>query len=176
MSDLKAFRQVINAVESDNNPDAVHKTLKRGMHKGMAAQGEAGMMPNTLQLMAKRKVRDGVASELDKLIADTDPKAIPEILQSNPHKYDQYSNDMAADVLNKSEGMPVEAYLRYKHGQNLEDDSVAKLIKRKPKLVQRIQDKMSGLSSNPDPVLPELPIEPPPEDVLYSRIKKMMGK
>lgn len=173
MSDL---RKLIRAVESDNNPAAVHPTIKTGIQRGTHAMGAMGLMPNTAQMMARRKVRDGVASPLDQAIADADPKAIEEMLKDNPGKYDSYAQEALGDAARPSNGDPMDSYFRYNFGAQSDPDAIKQHMTDNPELMQRVEDKIreQHMSSEPDKYTDSLAI--PEKEVLYSKTRKMLGK
>lgn len=172
MPDLKAFKKLIKAVETDSNPEAKHRTLESGLHEGMAAQGEMGLMPNTAQLMARRKLRDGTATPLDQIIATAEPTAIPEILSGNPDKYSEYADAYAKESLDKSNMNPLEGYFRYNFGNQAEDADIKNAMRTNPELVKRVQERMP-LVSEPDTFVDKLPKIN--KEQLFSKIKKTVG-
>lgn len=174
MSDISSFKKLIQRMETGNSPDAIHPTMEEGMHEGMAAQGSMGVMPLTLQLAAKRKVRDGSGSELDKIIADADPTDIPALLQSNPHKYDEYASELAQRTLQESGGNPEQAYMRWNQGLNLGDNQIKQAIKTHPEMMSRLKENMGGLTSGPMELTDTLPKLN--KDVLFSKLRKSIGR
>jgi hypothetical protein len=138
MADKRTFKKLMSAIESDHNPEAEHKPVPGDMHKGTSAIGQYGMMPVTLQDIA-RQLSD--KTELDKLIQSADPTTVKEILQSNPQKYEQYSDVLAEKVLKKSQGDPQEAALKWRWGP-----STKKSIEDNPEYKKRVEEKIGRAS------------------------------
>lgn len=170
------YKKLFSAIESDNRMDATHPTMATGIQKGTKAIGELGIMPNTAQLMAKRKVRDGIATPLDEIIATANPKDIEELLASNPDKYQEYAKNAINDVKQRSKDDPMEDYFRYNFGPNKDSGALQGLIRSHPDLVQRVEDKIGEqhMTSEPDKYIDSLAI--PAKEQLFSKIKGMVGK
>lgn len=170
MSDKRAFKKLMSAIESDNNPNAVHKPVPGEMHKGTSAIGQYGMMPITIQDIARQLSEK---SELDKLIENANPNQVQEILQSNPQKYDQYSDLMAEKVLNKAGGDPMDAAMKWRWGP----DSQEKLADH-PEYKQRVNDKMNEVKRTEAPLfgipaMDELSDKNLDKDILYNKIRDL---
>lgn len=176
MADLKALKTLIDAMESSGGQDIDHRSIKSGIHRGTAAVGESGLMPETARLMAKRNIRDNKASELDKLIAATSVGGIPQILKDNLDKYQEYRDALIKQVNASSQGDPVDAYTRWLHGQAIGNDRLKTLQATHPGIEEKVNQRIeeNALSSQPDNYTDQF-LKDVPKEQLYSKIKQIIG-
>lgn len=172
MPNRKSFRKLISKLESSGGVDTDHRTLSSGMHKDTTAMGEYGLMPVTAQDLAKRD-KDPVGLILKGLA----PQLVKPVLEDNPQKYDELVNRMI-DRVQRHGGDPVDQYVRYNFGQNLNNAEVSQIKQDNPNFINKIERNMQGLSSEPDSFVDSIP-QPIEEPVLSSqprKLKRMLGK
>lgn len=161
----------MSAIESDHNPEAEHTPVPGEMHQGTSAIGQYGMMPVTIQDIA-RQIQN--KSELDKIVQEADPKQIEEILQSNPQKYEQYTDILADKVLKKAKGDPEEAALKWRWGPNTKQT-----LEDKPGYKQRVEEKLQEIVPSSEaplfgiPALDALSEQSLDKEVLYNKIRNL---
>lgn len=172
MSDLKAFKKLMMAVETDNNPNAKHREIASGMHAGTSAIGMSGLMPVTAQEMVKNKPKKDV---LDKVILKSNPELVTTILKDNPEKYQELVDKLSNKMLDNSDGDPVDAAIRWRWGQNKSDASVEKLREDKTAYVKRVNDKIAeqALSTQMPEFMDSIPKEKA-DPVLFSKLREKL--
>lgn len=112
--DLKRFKRIISQLESSGGKFTDHKPMKSGMHKNSTAIGEYGLMPLTIQDVAKMRVRKGVADDMDKRIASmsaSEVKAkVPDMVVEFSPEYEKYADTLAEHVLTRYKDPKLAAY------------------------------------------------------------------
>lgn len=173
MADRNAFLKLMRVLESSGGKNTNHRTMEGGMHKGQAAIGEYGMMPNTVKEMAGRRMAAGDATELDKMLVEADPNSIKAILAQNPDKYKQYSEQLADHVLDKSGGDPAAAASGWLYGHNMSKDKMDQALVGDPEYQDRIERAIAeqGLSSQPIDLIDSL--KTTPKEQMYSSPTKL---
>lgn len=176
MPNLKALKTLIDAMESSGGQDTDHKMITSGIHRNTAAVGSSGIMPETARLIAKRNIRDNKATELDRVIADSPVNGIPQILQDNPDKYQEYRDALIEQVNASSKGDPVDAYTRWLHGQAISNARINVLQEKYPGIEEKINQRIeeNALSSQSNDYSDQF-LKSSPKEQLYSKIKKTLG-
>lgn len=142
------IKRLLGAIESDNNPDAIHKLQKEGIHANTRAIGQYGIMPITAQEMATKNKGD----VLDNIVVNAEPEAVEQILKDNPDKQDELVNKLLEKASKNSKGDLVNTLVRWKHGQNLTNDKVKAIKGRDEHLMNRIEDKLIEQSTLPSAI------------------------
>lgn len=166
MSDINSFLKVMRILESRNGQDTDHAEMQEGIHKGQAAIGDVGLMPNTIKEMAQRKQNP---SELDNIVKNADPKMVEDILKENPHKYDEYSEDNAKRLLDKTKNDLPLAATGWLYGHNQSLDSIKNKLDADPQYKERIENAMESNQSDQEPFTNKFLTKP--KDVLFSKIR-----
>ncbi len=115
--DVEDFLDTIRKIESSGGTDTDHDIMQSGIHKGQAAQGQYGLMPDTIQEMARRSGNREIAS--------TPIEQIPSQLQQNPELEQQTAMELAQRVLAR-QGSPEKAAYSWNMGHNLTPEEVDK--------------------------------------------------
>ena len=100
--DRKKFLQLMSLLESSGGKDLNHQTMTRGIHVGDTAQGQYGLMPNTIEEFKHRA----------KLSKRTVPKNEAQI-----------ANRLAEHLEAKTEDPEKQAYM-WQYGHNLNPDEI----------------------------------------------------
>lgn len=175
--DNSYFKKLLSFLESSNGTNTDHPEMTTGMHEGTKAMGEYGVMPITAQEVAKSRINKGEGSELDKIVQQADPRSVEEILQSNPEKYEQYVNSLSDKMLNKSQGNPEEAAMRWFAGPNSSPKRLRDIASEVPSREQNIEQFMvdqPGMSQD-KPYVQKLIENQSPKETLYNKIRNRLG-
>lgn len=167
MADTKSFLKLMGMLESSGGKNTNHRVMREGMHKGQAAIGDLGLMPNTIKEVAARKVQDGSATELDQMLADAEPEVVADIMSQNPDKYKEYSEQLAGKVLDKASGDPATAAAGWLYGHNKSGDEMKESLNQDPEYKARIEKAIGEgrlMNENPGP----LDNLTPPKEQMYS--------
>ena len=114
----ETFLNNIRQIESSGGKDTNHKTMEEGIHKGTAALGDYGLMPNTIREIARR-----VKSRDNKLSLDPEFSGDPDVERySNPDIPDEeVSSAYAKDPrLQLRTARYLRELLRTRHGDDRE--------------------------------------------------------
>lgn len=171
--DKSTFKRLLSLLETSGGTQMDHNPVDEGMHAGTSAIGEYGMMPKTIQDLAKSNPQK---TELDKIIQGADPTSVDEILQSNPDKYNQYANQMSDKVAAKSKGDAEDAAMRWLAGQNSSSRRIASVSDDNPGRVAKIDDFMKGSQQIQPTFTEQLMAQQPPKEVLYNKIRQKLGR
>lgn len=132
---LNRFKKIMSILETSGGKNTNHKTMTSGLHKGSTAIGNYGLMPLTIQDMAKRLIRTGSGDELDAKIAQMSPeeakKLVPELVKNKSFKYEQYADVLAEHVLNKY-GSEDKAAMAWNQGHYSSNEKIEDMM-RNPK-------------------------------------------
>ena len=173
--DKQKFKQLISLLESSSGTQTQQPTVNSGMHTGTKAIGEYGMMPKTIQDLAKTRINQDQGSNLDQIVQQANPKSVDEILASNPDKYQQYMDQMGNKVLDKSKGNAEEAAMRWLAGPNASKEKINDAEDADPNRMEKIQDFMKS-SQKVEPTYTEQLLEQEqPKEVLYNKIRSKLG-
>lgn len=118
------FLQVISQLESSGGQNVDHTTMKSGIHANDAAFGSYGLMPNTIQDVAKR------LSRLNKLDPDTQPletldkEQYGEYLRSNPVAEQKVADFLARNLLARMGGDELRSAYAWHNGSNLQPQDI----------------------------------------------------
>lgn len=118
--DKEQFLKLIKQIESSNGKDTDHTPMSSGMHKGEAAIGSYGLMPNTVNEIVTRSKDRGLAS-----IKDMSPSEKKSFIESNPDIEEKLAGNLAEHVLNKQKD-PEKAAYSWLMGHNLSPDAIEK--------------------------------------------------
>jgi hypothetical protein len=115
MSSLKEFLRKISMIESSGGKDTNHPVMQSGLHQGMSAIGKYGLMPNTIQEVARRNRKHEQLGYL----ANMTPEQIDEEVRKNPILEQLAAEKLAEHVINKQGGDEVKAAYSWNMGHNL---------------------------------------------------------
>lgn len=127
---IQQFLDVIRQIESSGGKDTDHQVMESGIHAGQAAIGQYGLMPQTIQEIAKRF---GNAK-----LAAMSPKEIPNTLKSSPELENDLAEKLAKRVLAK-QGDPEKAAYSWNMGHNLSPDEIDKREYQKHPYVEKFR-------------------------------------
>lgn len=175
-NDVENFKKLMGMLESTNRDDVVHRTVATGPQAGTTAIGKYGQMPNTIENLASRNVRDDQATPLDMLLKGATPDQITQIMKDNPAKQQDYASQLSEDVLDKSNNDVPAAAAGWLYGHNLSADQMREKLKKDPEYKDRINSAIDNLhlQSKPDEYTDKL-VEPLTQEQLFSKIKKKMS-
>lgn len=148
MADVKNFLKLIKAMESSGGKDTGHATIEQGMHKGDAAVGEYGLMPNTVKEMAKKKQ----VGPSDDVITKLPNSEVSQVLKENPQLAEQYAKMLATKLMNKTQNDPVLGMTGWLHGHNMPLKSIEEKAQQNPEYVDKVNQRIDEnrlQSSNP---------------------------
>jgi hypothetical protein len=91
--------------------------MEGGLHAGQAAIGQYGLMPQTIQELAKRSG--------DQRLAGMAPQEIPEKIKAEPELEDTLARQLAKRVLEKQQDLEKAAY-SWNMGHNLTPEEIDK--------------------------------------------------
>ena len=172
------FKKLLSFLESSGGQNTDHPEVTKGLNKGTKAIGEYGMMPKTIQDIAKSNITKNIDSPVDDVISNIDPRLVEEVLKDNPHKYEEYVNKMSSDVLKKSGGDIEEAAMRWLAGQNSSNKRINKITEDNPnrqKAMDYFLNELPGYSKVPQ-FSDELAAKAPKKDVIFSKIRNNLRK
>lgn len=137
---IDEFLNVIRQIESSGGLNTNHPVMQQGIHKGEAAIGQYGLMPKTIQELAKR------AGESD--LAAIDSAEIPAMVKSNPGMEDRLARQLAERVLARQSD-PEKAAYSWNMGHNLSPEQVTKRDYGSHPYVQKFRKIQEMLSKPP---------------------------
>lgn len=112
------FLDTISMVESSGGKNLKHKEMKSGIHSGDRAIGQYGLMPNTIdELINRRKLAEADISDVQNL-KGMDQEALQQAFKDNPELEEEFANQLADFVLNKSRGDEEKAAYLWNQGHN----------------------------------------------------------
>lgn len=111
------FLQLISQIESSGGRDLAHSVIDSGIHKGDRAVGRYGLMPNTVETLNNIKKRDQQFGPDENITSQLNNDELDEFVQSNPRVEDNYANQLADYVLNKTDGDMEKAAFLWNQGQ-----------------------------------------------------------
>ena len=117
---VSKFLKVIAQIESSGGKNTKHKTIRSGMHKGHAAIGKYGLMPNTVDDIINR-IPD--APEHIRAIKNMSPQKKKQFLESNP-QYEDYLATQLANNLAKKFKSPTKAAYAWNQGHNIDPEKI----------------------------------------------------
>jgi hypothetical protein len=122
----KQFLEKISMIESSGGKNVEHSTMKSGIHKGNAAIGRYGLMPNTIKEIAKRQKMAGMKNSYISDIEKLDNNELRDYLEKNPKVEEQLAITLANKVLDKMKGDETKAAFAWNQGHNLTPDRIQK--------------------------------------------------
>lgn len=103
-SKTKRFLEKIKNIESSGGKNTDHKELKSGIHRGQAAIGDYGLMPNTIsEIINRARINKELTPEMKEL-QSIDPGQLKEHLEQRRDIQDQLAQKLAAHVMKKQQG------------------------------------------------------------------------
>lgn len=138
--DLPTMKYVIEQLESTGGYNTNHKTITYGIHNGHRAVGSLGLMLNSAKEMAMRRKLKNTADELDlQLINEiTKQEEFEEFITKNPHKYENYTNDLLKLVHTRSGGDLFIAAVMWRWGHNLSKEQAKSILQNNSTYKKRI--------------------------------------
>jgi len=175
-NDVESFKKLMGMLESTNNDNVVHRTVASGPQAGTTAIGKYGQMPNTIENLASRNVRDDMATPTDQLLKGASPDQITQIMKDNPAKQQEYATQLAQDVLEKTDNDVPASAAGWLYGHNLSANGMRDKLKQDPEYKDRINSAMDNLhlQSKPDEYTDKL-ASPFIQEQLFSKIREKMG-
>lgn len=120
---IQSFLKTISMIESSGGKNTNHPTIQSGMHKGHAAAGQYGLMPNTVQEVVGRMEREGY--RFPQMPQDRSPASIKQSVESNPNKEQRIAEYLAKQVLERQKGDEEKAAYSWFQGHNLTPEQIA---------------------------------------------------
>lgn len=121
---IEAFLRRIGQIESSGGRNLNHKTMEHGMHKGDAALGTYGFMPNTIDEMLIRMKQENVLSPELAALKGKKGDELKQAYYSSPDIEKALANYMAKRVLERQGGDELKAAYSWYHGHNLSPDRI----------------------------------------------------
>jgi acetate kinase len=115
---VSEFLKKMSAIESSSGTDTDHRQIKEGIHKGTAAVGDYGIMPNTALEMGNRYN----IPELQGL----NPEEAQALLSQNPELAERVAASMASGLLDKTDEETANYMWQYGHNKIPEQEKVKK--------------------------------------------------
>jgi len=170
------FLKLIKQLESSGGKNVNHRKMQSGVHEGDTAIGHYGLMPKTVQEIVKRSSNK---SDLDNMILNAQSHQVKGILDENPHKYEQYAEQLSDKLLDKTKGDPALAATGWLYGHNMSTERMKQKLEKDKDYNRRIEDtiKQEALYSpvpEKEEFIDTLVEEPKPQDVRFSRIKRKL--
>lgn len=156
MPDLKAFLERIAQIESAKGKYTNHPVMQHGIHKGMHAIGQYGLMPLTAQELAKSSQDPEVAS-----LAGVDPQGIEAEIKKHPGLEEKLAQQLAQKVLAKQKGDELRAAYAWNQGHNLSPENITDVKLQSSPYAQKYQKLIPHQPSIPTAQTTELPIREP---------------
>lgn len=120
---VKSFLNRISQIESRGGEDMNHKTINEGIHKGTAAIGRYGLMPNTVnEVLNRMRIRGEMTPELENL-KSMDHETMKKSLEANPQLEEMIAEQLAGRVLQR-QGDDEKAAYSWHQGHNLTPEAV----------------------------------------------------
>ncbi len=121
---IDAFLKRIGQLESSGGRNLNHKVMEHGMHKGDAALGTYGFMPNTInEMLVRMKQANSLTPELAGLEGKKG-EDLSKAYYSSPEIEKQLANFMARRVLENQQGDELKAAYSWYHGHNLSPENI----------------------------------------------------
>lgn len=118
-AELNQFLSRISQIESSGGKDLNHQEIQNGMHAGTSAIGQYGLMPVTVQDLAK-KASNAQVRELTRLPASEVQKRIV----ASPDIEHELARKLAERVLSKNHGDQEMAAYAWNQGQSLSPEQI----------------------------------------------------
>jgi hypothetical protein len=147
-NELDPFLETVAGVESNFGENTEHKTIDTGIHKGSAAMGKYGIMPNTVRDAAKKVNsldtqlgRHLQQVEMPKLreLASLNENQIKETLSKNPDLEQKVARVLALEAKLKQRGDEDRMSYNWNKGNNITFDSVNDETVQKAAYVQKFK-------------------------------------
>lgn len=119
MADVNEFLNNISQIESNGGRNVNHPVMQSGMHKGMSAIGRYGMMPYTVQDIARQSPNPQIQQ-----LAQVPPEQLKPLLESHPNIEQHVAQILANQVLTKTGGDDVKAAYMWNQGHNLDPNKI----------------------------------------------------
>lgn len=159
MADVNSFLKLIKMLESSGGKNTNHRTMTSGLHAGDTAVGSAGLMPQTAQEMAKRRISSGSADVNDQYVAESDSPTVESMLRGNEELQDRYVGDLANKVMTRAKGDPSLAATGWLYGHNLPYNKLEEKLEGDPTYkgrIDRIIGELGLMSNKPTYDIPAL--------------------
>jgi len=114
---INSFLSTISMNESSGGKNTDHVQMKHGIHAGDSAIGQYGLMPNTIQEMARRSGDKSLRS-----YGKMNSREIADSIRKNPEHEHQIANFMANHLHNKHGGDESKMAYSWNQGHNLTQD------------------------------------------------------
>lgn len=119
---LQRFLKIISMIESSGGKNTEHPEIQGGIHEGSRAMGSYGLMPNTVQEMAKRMKLSGSIDPNLQQFANLPPEQMKE--QLTPDVEQAYARALAERALQRQAGDEEKAAYSWLYGHNLKPEQV----------------------------------------------------
>lgn len=108
--EIDRFLDSISMVESSGGKNFKHRTMQSGPHKGDTAIGHYGLMPNTIQEIARREdMADNLPEDMRE-ISRMPSSEMKQYLESNPEMEENFARSLATKVINEQPNDEMAAY------------------------------------------------------------------
>lgn len=168
MPNLKEFLDHIAQIESNKGQNTNHPVIQHGMHRGMHAIGQYGLMPLTAQELAKNSQDPNIA-----LLAHSSPDQLTQQLQQHPEIQQKLAEQLAQQVLQRQHGDPLRAAYAWNQGHNLSPDQIPQEKLDASPYVQKYQKLDPGMNPDKDPATIQRDIQSAKSMPPYTKEKAM---
>lgn len=107
-NDIARFLHYIKEIESSGGQNTNHPVMQSGIHAGDQAQGDYGMMPNTMDELKKR---------YPALASQTDPNVLAEKMAEHVLNKSDKDETLAAGLWNQGHNTPEEKFDKVKNSK-----------------------------------------------------------
>lgn len=133
--EINPFLDAMSQMESSGGQNLNHKRMVAGIHAGDTAQGQYGLMPNTVKELTYTK-----GDQRDPMIEQLRGLPIEDIMAEvkvNPELEKVYAEALARKLLTNAMGDEEKAAIGWRWGHNLREDQLEKKAKRKKAYINR---------------------------------------
>lgn len=146
---VKSFLDKIAMIESSGGKNVNHKTMEGGIHKGTAAIGRYGLMPNTIKEIVKRERLSGNEDPELEMLEMLEPDELTEYVNTNPEIEDRLAKSLAQRVLGRFPSEEQAAYA-WNMGHNLTPEKLQERGYESHPYVQKYQKYANKMDRSPD--------------------------
>jgi hypothetical protein len=134
---IAPFLAKMSEMESSGGKNVDHKRMVAGIHAGDVAQGQWGLMPNTIKELTYTKgdERDPKIEQLRGMPLDV----ITEEAKQNPELERKYAEALARKILTNSMGDEELAAVGWRYGHNLNEGKLQNIAKKKRGYLNRFK-------------------------------------
>lgn len=121
-----SFLKKISNIESSSGQNLEHPTVTSGIQAGDTAVGQYGLMPNSIDELAKRAaMQKNAPLVVQRMKNMQDPQKEAQMVKEDPELEDLYAKVMAQHVLGRQGGDEDKAAYSWNKGSNLKPEDIS---------------------------------------------------